>query len=124
MVPTRIPLAHTSTTTTLRRNHRYNYPPRNDCYADRTQMGLPELAYRLYHTTAAATAAATVGATLSGPGMFLPSVGSGIVGGVVGGPGATIEYLRDLVQKRITALTYTRNVHDGCVVYVYHLFVT
>jgi hypothetical protein len=52
--------------------------------------------------------------------MFLPPVGNGgVVGGGVGGgggsPGATIEYLRDLVQKRIITLTYTRNVHDGCV---------
>ncbi len=73
-------------------------------------------------STTALAAAAAVGATLSGPGMFLPPVGSGMVGGGIGSPGATIEYLRDLVQKRITALTYTRNVHDGCVVYVYHLF--
>lgn len=29
--------------------------------------------------------------------------------------GATVEYLRDLVQKRIITLTYMRNVHDGCV---------
>ncbi|KAH9970414.1 hypothetical protein BGW80DRAFT_1330529 [Lactifluus volemus] len=28
-------------------------------------------------------------------------------------PGATVEYLRDLVQKRIITLTYMRNVHDG-----------
>ena len=71
-------------------------------------------------STTAAAAAAAVGATLSGPGMFLPPVGSGgVAGGGVGGsggsPGATIEYLRDLVQKRIITLTYTRNVHDGCV---------
>ncbi len=39
-------------------------------------------------------------------------------------PGSTIEYLRDLVQKRIIALTCTRNMHDGCEVYVYHLFLT
>lgn len=69
-------------------------------------------------STTAAAAAAAVGATLSGPGMFLPPVGNGgVVGGGVGGsggnPGATIEYLRDLVQKRIITLTYTRNVHDG-----------
>ncbi|KAF8496819.1 hypothetical protein F5888DRAFT_1702774 [Russula emetica] len=67
-------------------------------------------------STTAAAAAAAVGATLSGP--FLPPVGNGgVVGGGVGGsggsPGATIEYLRDLVQKRIITLTYTRNVHDG-----------
>ncbi|KAF8471600.1 hypothetical protein DFH94DRAFT_655884 [Russula ochroleuca] len=30
-----------------------------------------------------------------------------------GSPGAMIEYLRDLVQKRIMPLTYMRNVHDG-----------
>jgi hypothetical protein len=30
-------------------------------------------------------------------------------------PGATVEYLRDLVQKRLIILTYMRNVHDGCV---------
>jgi hypothetical protein len=69
-------------------------------------------------STTAAAAAAAVGATLSGPGMFLPPVGIGGgvgVGGSGGSPGATIEYLRDLVQKRIITLTYTRNVHDGCV---------
>jgi hypothetical protein len=68
----------------------------------------------------AAAAAAAVGATLSTPGMFLPPVGGngGVPGAPVGGsgsPGATVEYLRDLVQKRIITLTYTRNVHDGCV---------
>ena len=65
----------------------------------------------------AAAAAAAVGATLSGPGMFLPPGGVvvGVGGGGGGNPGATIEYLRDLVQKRIITLTYTRNVHDGCV---------
>ena len=67
----------------------------------------------------AASAAAAVGAALSTPGMFLPPVGgSGGVPGAPGGsgsPGATVEYLRDLVQKRIITLTYTRNVHDGCV---------
>ena len=77
-------------------------------------------------STTAAAAAAAVGATLSGPGMFLPPVGNG---GVVGGgasnsPGATIEYLRDLVQKRIITLTYTRNVHDGCVACVFYRLVT
>ncbi|KAF8471610.1 hypothetical protein DFH94DRAFT_674209 [Russula ochroleuca] len=46
-------------------------------------------------STTAAAAAAAVGAAT--PGI----------------PGATIEYLRDLVQKRIITLTYTRNVHDG-----------
>jgi hypothetical protein len=71
-------------------------------------------------STTAAAAAAAVGATLSTPGMFLPPVGGngGVPGAPVGGsgsPGATVEYLRDLVQKRIITLTYTRNVHDGCV---------
>ena len=51
--------------------------------------------------------------------MFLPLVGgSGGVPGAPGGggcPGATVEYLRDLVQKRIITLTYMRNAHDGCV---------
>jgi hypothetical protein len=78
-------------------------------------------------STTAAAAAAAGGATLSGPGMFLPPVGNGGVAGGVGGssgsPGATIEYLRDLVQKRIITLTYTRNVHEGCVAFVcYRLF--
>ena len=27
---------------------------------------------------------------------------------------ASVEYLRDTVQKRIITLTYLRNVHDGC----------
>jgi hypothetical protein len=30
--------------------------------------------------------------------------------------GTSVEYLRDLVQKRIITLTYMRNVHEGCVV--------
>jgi hypothetical protein len=72
-------------------------------------------------STTAAAAAAAVGAALSTPGIFLPPLGGngGVPGGPTGGgggsPGATVEYLRDLVQKRIITLTYTRNVHDGCV---------
>jgi hypothetical protein len=50
---------------------------------------------------------------------YAPWVESLCVGDGVGAggrsPGATIEYLRDLVQKRIIALTYARNMHDGCV---------
>lgn len=49
-------------------------------------------------------------------GQFFPPVGAGVPGaGSSGSPGATVEYLRDLVQKRIITLTYTRNVHDGYV---------
>jgi len=44
---------------------------------------------------------------------FFPPVGAGM--GSSGSPGATVEYLRDLVQKRIITLTYMRNVHDGYV---------
>ena len=78
-------------------------------------------------STTAAAAAAAVGTTISGPGMFLSPVGNGsVVGGGAGGsggsPGATIEYLRDLVQKRVITLTYTRNVHDGYVACVYFSF--
>lgn len=29
--------------------------------------------------------------------------------------GTSVEYLRDLVQKRIITLTYIRNIHEGCV---------
>ena len=29
--------------------------------------------------------------------------------------GMSVEYLRDLVQKRIITLTYIRNIHEGCV---------
>ena len=32
--------------------------------------------------------------------------------------GTSVEYLRDLVQKRIITLTYMRNVHEGWVVYM------
>ncbi len=46
------------------------------------------------------------------PNTFPPPV-AGAPGG--SSPGATVEYLRDLVQKRIITLTYMRNVHDGCV---------
>jgi hypothetical protein len=46
-------------------------------------------------------------------GQFFPPVGAGTGAGSGGSPGATVEYLRDLVQKRIITLTYTRNVHDG-----------
>ncbi|KAJ8522681.1 hypothetical protein ONZ45_g786 [Pleurotus djamor] len=35
------------------------------------------------------------------------------VGSPALGPGATVEYLRDLVQKRIITLTYIRNIHEG-----------
>jgi hypothetical protein len=44
---------------------------------------------------------------------FFPPVGAGM--GSSGSPGATVELLRDLVQKRIITLTYMRNVHDGYV---------
>ena len=47
------------------------------------------------------------------PSPFPPLQAGGVPGG--GSPGATVEYLRDLVQKRIITLTYMRNVHDGCV---------
>jgi hypothetical protein len=29
--------------------------------------------------------------------------------------GTSVEYLRDLVQKRIITLTYIRSIHEGCV---------
>ena len=48
-------------------------------------------------------------------GPFMPLVAGG------GSPGATVEYLRDLVQKRIITLTYMRNVHDGCVFLLSHV---
>ncbi|KAH9957169.1 hypothetical protein BGW80DRAFT_1257397 [Lactifluus volemus] len=51
---------------------------------------------------ATSSAAATATPALRGPGPG-------------GTPGATVEYLRDLVQKRIITLTYMRNVHDGAV---------
>lgn len=44
-------------------------------------------------------------------GPFPPLTAGGVPGG--SSPGATVEYLRDLVQKRIITLTYMRNVHDG-----------
>ena len=46
------------------------------------------------------------------PSLFPLPVSGGAPGG--SSPGATVEYLRDLVQKRIITLTYMRNVHDGC----------
>ena len=45
-------------------------------------------------------------------GPFLPPPSGA---GAGNSPGTTVEYLRDLVQKRIITLTYMRNVHDGCV---------
>jgi hypothetical protein len=33
----------------------------------------------------------------------------------LGGQGTSVEYLRDLVQKRIITLNYMRDVHEGCV---------
>ena len=48
--------------------------------------------------------------------QFMPLVAGG------SSPGATVEYLRDLVQKRIITLTYMRNVHDGCVLLCYATF--
>ena len=44
-------------------------------------------------------------------GSFFQPVGAGAVNS--GSLGATVEYLRDLVQKNIITLTYTWNVHDG-----------
>ena len=32
--------------------------------------------------------------------------------------GTSVEFLRELVKKRIITLTYLRNVHEGCVAYV------
>jgi hypothetical protein len=46
-------------------------------------------------------------------GPFLPSFGTSPGPGST--PGATVDYLWDLAQKRIITLTYMRNVHDGCV---------
>ncbi|TFK46019.1 hypothetical protein OE88DRAFT_1715160 [Heliocybe sulcata] len=46
----------------------------------------------------------------------LPSTVSGpstINGSPALGTGTSVEYLRDLIQKRIITLTYMRNVHDG-----------
>jgi hypothetical protein len=31
------------------------------------------------------------------------------------GQGMSVEYLRELVQKRMITLTYIRNIHEGCV---------
>ena len=31
--------------------------------------------------------------------------------------GTSVEYLRDLVQKRIVTLTYMRNTHEGSVIF-------
>jgi hypothetical protein len=33
--------------------------------------------------------------------------------------GTSVEYLRDLVQKRIITLTYMRNIHEGCAKYMW-----
>lgn len=44
--------------------------------------------------------------------------GTNALGGAVSpqlGQGTSVEYLRDLVQKRIITLTYIRNIHEGCV---------
>ncbi|KAI9433826.1 hypothetical protein H4582DRAFT_1982773 [Lactarius indigo] len=66
---------------------------------------------------AAAAAAATMrewdaqSLLADSPNTFPPPVAGATPGG--GSPGATVEYLRDLVQKRIITLTYMRNVHDG-----------
>lgn len=39
----------------------------------------------------------------------------GGVGSPQMGQGTSVEYLRDLVQKRVITLTYIRNIHEGCV---------
>jgi hypothetical protein len=44
------------------------------------------------------------------------STGGTLIAGsspVIGSQGTTVEYLRDLVQKRIITLTYIRNIHEG-----------
>mgnify|MGYP001389444441 FL=1 len=41
---------------------------------------------------------------------------SGAVSPQLGGQGMSVEYLRELVQKRMITLTYIRNIHEGCVV--------
>lgn len=40
------------------------------------------------------------------------SIGAGVQSPAM--QGTNVEYLRDLVQKRIITLTYIRNVHEGC----------
>ncbi|KAI0263711.1 hypothetical protein BC834DRAFT_971090 [Gloeopeniophorella convolvens] len=78
---------------------------------------LPHLS--MHHAQAAAAAAAY--ASLATPTTATPpardwdaqSLHADAVAPPAGIPGATVEYLRDLVQKRIITLTYMRNVHDG-----------
>lgn len=38
------------------------------------------------------------------------------------GQGTSVEYLRELVQKRITTLTYIRNIHEGYSPILYFAF--
>ena len=49
--------------------------------------------------------------------MHSDSVGSNLAGAQSPplGQGTSVEYLRDLVQKRIITLTYIRSIHEGCV---------
>jgi hypothetical protein len=67
-----------------------------------------------------ATAAAAPVATMFNPGSYISARDvdsqslhseSTLVNGVTAG--TSVEYLRDLVQKRIITLTYMRNVHEG-----------
>lgn len=43
----------------------------------------------------------------------VPGSSLGGAGSPVPGQGTSVEYLRDLVQKRIITLTYIRNIHEG-----------
>jgi hypothetical protein len=70
------------------------------------------------------TATATPVATMFNPGSYMTARDvdsqslhseSTLVNGASPAPptGTSVEYLRDLVQKRIITLTYMRNVHEG-----------
>lgn len=55
----------------------------------------------------------------SGSGSLAGSAGAGPAGVqsplLNQGPGASVDSIRDMLQKRIITLTYIRNIHQGCV---------
>ena len=67
----------------------------------------------------ASTATVTSGREWDGQSVHSDTLSSGATLVGTGTPviaqGASVEYLRDLVQKRIITLTYMRNIHEGCV---------
>lgn len=83
--------------------------------ANATTVGSISSATSAAYTSSTATVA--TGREWDGQSVHSDTLSSSatLVGTPVIAQGTSVEYLRDLVQKRIITLTYMRNVHEGCV---------